>query len=128
MRLVLGLLLMAGCAASAPAADTPDAEGDGPEVVLSQPSNEPDQQSSWQRLPQGVRGDQDRDKVPDRVDQCPSIPEDEDGIDDGDGCPDRDSRDPDEDADGIPNVTDKCPLEPEDRDGIEDADGCPEIR
>lgn len=66
-------------------------------------------------------GDRDRDGILDNVDRCPDTPEDKDGYQDSDGCPDLDN-----DADGIPDVTDQCPNVPEDRDGFEDADGCPE--
>ncbi|WP_394826436.1 thrombospondin type 3 repeat-containing protein [Pendulispora albinea] len=48
--------------------------------------------------------DQDRDGVPDDVDQCPEIPEDRDGFEDGDGCPEID-----DDDDGIVDAEDKCP-------------------
>jgi large repetitive protein len=63
--------------------------------------------------------DTDFDKIPDSVDQCPELPEDRDGFEDEDGCPD-----PDNDKDGIPDEQDKCPLIPEDMDGFEDDDGC----
>ncbi|HEX7841807.1 MAG TPA: OmpA family protein, partial [Kofleriaceae bacterium] len=66
-------------------------------------------------------GDLDGDGVPDNVDQCPRVPEDRDGFQDEDGCPDDDN-----DGDGITDKLDKCPNEPEDRDGFEDADGCPD--
>ncbi len=66
-------------------------------------------------------GDRDHDGILDNVDRCPDQPEDKDGFEDADGCPD-----PDNDADGIPDTADKCPNEPEDRDGFEDADGCPD--
>jgi OOP family OmpA-OmpF porin len=66
-------------------------------------------------------GDRDGDGIKDDVDKCPDDPEDFDGFEDEDGCPD-----PDNDHDGIPDVDDKCPDIPEDRDGIEDEDGCPE--
>jgi OOP family OmpA-OmpF porin len=68
-----------------------------------------------------VPGDRDHDGIPDNVDKCPDQPEDKDGFEDADGCPD-----PDNDHDGIPDVADKCPNEPEDKDGFEDADGCPD--
>jgi len=68
-----------------------------------------------------VKGDRDHDGILDDVDRCPDTPEDKDGFQDTDGCPDLDN-----DADGIPDVTDKCPNVPEDRDGFEDQDGCPE--
>ncbi len=67
-------------------------------------------------------GDKDGDGIKDNVDKCPSEPEDKDGFQDEDGCPD-----PDNDGDGIPDVTDKCPMEPEDKDGFQDEDGCPDL-
>ena len=66
-------------------------------------------------------GDADGDGIADDVDKCPHDPEDKDGFQDADGCPD-----PDNDADGIPDKEDKCPNEPEDKDGFQDADGCPD--
>ena len=71
-----------------------------------------------------VRGgtDSDGDGIPDDVDKCPTEPEDKDGFDDEDGCPDLDN-----DQDGIPDKLDKCPNEPEDKDGFQDDDGCPEV-
>jgi OOP family OmpA-OmpF porin len=65
--------------------------------------------------------DRDHDGVYDVNDKCPDEPEDRDGFQDQDGCPD-----PDNDFDGIPDVKDKCPNEPEDVDQFEDDDGCPE--
>jgi outer membrane protein OmpA-like peptidoglycan-associated protein len=65
--------------------------------------------------------DSDGDGVLDRDDKCPNEPEDIDGFQDADGCPD-----PDNDGDGIPDVRDKCRDEPEDFDGHQDADGCPD--
>ncbi len=66
-------------------------------------------------------GDRDNDGLKDDVDQCPDQPEDKDGFEDEDGCPD-----PDNDNDGIPDDRDGCPDDPEDKDGFEDEDGCPE--
>ena len=98
-------------------------------------------------------GDRDGDGIKDDVDKCPDDPEDYDGFEDEDGCPDPDNdKDgiPDEldacpnepgpasnhgcpehlihdrDGDGIPDDVDKCPDEPEDFDGFEDEDGCPD--
>ena len=51
----------------------------------------------------------------------PDEPEDKDGFEDEDGCPD-----PDNDKDGIPDVEDKCPNEPETINGKDDEDGCPD--
>jgi OOP family OmpA-OmpF porin len=65
--------------------------------------------------------DADGDGIPDVRDRCPTEPEDKDGFEDEDGCPD-----PDNDRDGILDVNDKCPNEPEDFDGFEDEDGCPD--
>ncbi|HEY8946021.1 MAG TPA: OmpA family protein, partial [Polyangiaceae bacterium] len=66
-------------------------------------------------------GDRDGDGYKDDQDQCPDEPEDFDGFQDGDGCPE-----PDNDNDGILDVDDRCPNVPEDRDGDNDEDGCPE--
>ncbi len=68
-------------------------------------------------------GDKDGDGIPDHSDQCPNHPEDRDGWQDGDGCPD-----PDNDGDGILDVRDKCPNQPENINGYQDKDGCPDRR
>jgi outer membrane protein OmpA-like peptidoglycan-associated protein len=68
-----------------------------------------------------VPQDDDRDGVKNPDDRCPKDPEDIDGFEDSDGCPD-----PDNDKDGIPDVNDKCPNKAEDMDGFEDSDGCPD--
>ena len=70
----------------------------------------------WSPVP-----DKDGDGLLGDADKCPDEPEDKDGFEDKDGCPD-----PDNDKDGIPDVKDKCPGEPEDKDDFEDADGCPD--
>jgi hypothetical protein len=66
--------------------------------------------------------DRDHDGIPDIYDRCPDEPEDHDGFQDEDGCPDLDN-----DGDGIPDAVDKCPNEPEDFDGFQDEDGCPDL-
>jgi outer membrane protein OmpA-like peptidoglycan-associated protein len=66
--------------------------------------------------------DTDKDGIKDNVDQCPDQPEDLDGYQDEDGCPDLDN-----DGDGIPDIEDKCPDLAEDVDGFEDLDGCPDL-
>ncbi|HRC56987.1 MAG TPA: OmpA family protein [Kofleriaceae bacterium] len=66
-------------------------------------------------------GDLDGDGLLDDVDQCKTEPEDKDGFQDEDGCPDLD-----DDQDGILDAKDQCRLEPEDKDGFQDEDGCPE--
>lgn len=65
--------------------------------------------------------DTDGDGYYDDVDTCPLEPEDFDGFQDTDGCPDLD-----DDADGFPDTSDTCPREAEDFDDYEDMDGCPE--
>ena len=71
--------------------------------------------------PEPVDDDPDRDNIRGDADKCPNEPEDMDGFQDEDGCPDLDN-----DGDGIPDVNDKCPNEPEDMDGFQDEDGCPD--
>jgi outer membrane protein OmpA-like peptidoglycan-associated protein len=65
--------------------------------------------------------DRDKDGVNDLDDKCPLEPEDRDGFQDEDGCPD-----PDNDHDGIADVDDKCPNQPEVVNGVDDTDGCPD--
>jgi len=78
--------------------------------------------------------DTDGDGIPDDIDRCPLDPEDKDGFQDEDGCPD-----PDNDGDGIVDAMDACPnnagpLEnrgcpvlDRDGDGVpDDRDRCPE--
>ncbi|HET7501227.1 MAG TPA: OmpA family protein [Kofleriaceae bacterium] len=71
--------------------------------------------------PPVVDNDPDKDGILGAADKCPNEPEDKDGFQDDDGCPD-----PDNDADGVPDTADKCPNEPEDKDGFQDEDGCPD--
>jgi outer membrane protein OmpA-like peptidoglycan-associated protein len=66
--------------------------------------------------------DSDGDKLADRLDKCPKDPEDLDGYQDDDGCPEADN-----DADGRDDATDACPDDPEDDDGFMDNDGCPDV-
>lgn len=73
----------------------------------------------WEPGPRTV--DADDDGVSDRHDRCAGEPEDRDGFDDGDGCPD-----PDNDGDGVADVADRCPDEADDPDAVLDADGCPD--
>ncbi|HVI93592.1 MAG TPA: thrombospondin type 3 repeat-containing protein [Anaeromyxobacter sp.] len=60
--------------------------------------------------------DSDGDGIPDDIDRCPFDPEDKDGFQDEDGCPD-----PDNDGDGIVDKADACPNEP----GPPENHGCP---
>ncbi len=60
--------------------------------------------------------DRDGDGYEDKIDACPDDPEDFDGYEDEDGCPE-----PDNDGDGILDVDDRCPLVP----GVVENQGCP---
>jgi len=79
--------------------------------------------------------DTDGDGIPDDIDRCPLDPEDFDGFQDEDGCPD-----PDNDGDGIVDRLDACPNTPgpvenrgcpimdRDGDGVpDDVDRCPDV-
>ena len=61
--------------------------------------------------------DTDGDGIVDELDACPNDPEDFDGFEDDDGCPDFDN-----DADGVLDVDDACPDEP----GPPENQGCPD--
>jgi len=65
--------------------------------------------------------DADADGVADENDNCLTLPEDLDGFQDTDGCPD-----PDNDEDGFLDDRDECPSEAEDFDSFKDGDGCPD--
>ncbi len=67
-------------------------------------------------------GDCDGDGIIGKDDECWNKPEDFDGFEDEDGCPDFDN-----DMDGILDVNDMCPDDAEDFDGFEDEDGCPDV-
>jgi len=54
-------------------------------------------------------------------DACPNLPEDFDGDEDEDGCPEGDR-----DGDGVLDYLDRCPSEDETINGFEDEDGCPD--
>ena len=70
--------------------------------------------------PKAPPPDSDKDGILDEDDECPTMPEDKDGFQDKDGCPDLDN-----DKDGVPDSKDKCPNDDlEDHDGFEDDDGC----
>lgn len=71
--------------------------------------------------PKPTIGDRDGDGCLDNVDKCPDEPEDVDGFEDDNCCPD-----PDNDQDGILDPSDLCPNEAEDKDGHQDTDGCPD--
>jgi outer membrane protein OmpA-like peptidoglycan-associated protein len=65
--------------------------------------------------------DRDQDGIDDPYDACLADPEDVDGFQDEDGCPDKD-----DDADHVPDVSDVCPRVSEDLDSFADGDGCRE--
>jgi outer membrane protein OmpA-like peptidoglycan-associated protein len=67
----------------------------------------------------GGQRDSDGDGIVDSQDTCPGEPEDRDGFEDQDGCPDLDN-----DKDGIDDDHDECPDDPEEKGG--DGDGCPD--
>ena len=64
--------------------------------------------------------DRDSDGVSDDVDECPDLPEDRDGIQDEDGCPEDDA-----DGDGVLDVQDAFPLEPGEFSKDQRTNGCP---
>ncbi len=68
-----------------------------------------------------VNVDNDDDGIKNSDDVCPDVPEDIDGFEDEDGCPDLDN-----DNDGIPDEFDDCPNIAENINGIDDKDGCPD--
>ncbi len=104
-----------------------------------------------QGCPEEAPMDTDGDGITDDVDKCVEDPEDKDGFEDTDGCPDPDNdqdgvvdgedgcpMEPgpvenkgcpveDKDGDGLKDPADACPEEPEDKDGFEDTDGCPDL-
>ena len=70
-------------------------------------------------------GDTDGDGIRDCHDDCRNQPEDYDGYEDYDGCPEP-CEGNDLDSDSIGDCRDKCPYFPEDFDGDRDEDGCPD--
>lgn len=67
----------------------------------------------------GGARDSDGDGFDDGQDRCPGEPEDRDGFEDQDGCPEADN-----DGDGVPDEVDECPEDAEEPGG--DRDGCPD--
>ncbi len=68
---------------------------------------------------EGPPPDKDEDGIADKDDQCPDRPEDTDGFEDSDGCPDIDN-----DGDRVLDIADKCQGEAETLNGYADDDGC----
>ncbi len=65
--------------------------------------------------------DRDGDGIPDKVDACIDLPEDKDGYQDEDGCPEENPPG-DRDGDGVPDKVDLCPDTP----GPSQLEGCPD--
>jgi OmpA-OmpF porin, OOP family len=110
----------------------PDTDGDGIPDNEDACPNEPGPKEN-QGCP--VAKDTDGDGIPDDIDRCPLDPEDFDGFQDEDGCPD-----PDNDGDGVVDKVDACPNMPgpienkgcpildRDGDGVpDDEDKCPDV-
>jgi outer membrane protein OmpA-like peptidoglycan-associated protein len=76
---------------------------------------------STTEIPHTEGPDRDYDGISDDADGCPTQPEDQDGFQDTDGCPEADN-----DQDGVIDTLDRCPNQAEDADGYQDSDGCPE--
>ena len=74
------------------------------------------------RFGAGAPADADGDGIADSADKCPDEPENMNGVEDDDGCPEAE----DPDGDGIVGAADRCPDKPEDVDQHEDTDGCPD--
>jgi OOP family OmpA-OmpF porin len=64
--------------------------------------------------------DKDEDGIDDEADQCPDLPEDRDGLQDADGCPEDDA-----DGDSILDTDDACPLVPGVPSDDKKKNGCP---
>lgn len=130
--------------------DETDRDGDGvPDSVDQCPSlpGPPENKGCPLEAPK----DRDADGIPDSVDKCVDQPEDKDGFQDEDGCPEPDNdgdglldaadKCPNEagpiqnigcpvldaDGDGLNDSVDQCPNEAEDLDGFKDEDGCPDL-
>ena len=97
----------------------PDNDGDGVPDVNDRCPNAPGPRGDG--CPRSVGSDRDGDGIADAFDKCPDDPEDKDGFEDADGCPD-----PDNDKDGILDAKDRCPNDPETYNGYQDEDGCPD--
>jgi len=103
---VAGKAELAGCA---------DTDGDG---IADAEDRCPTEAGPAENQGCPIAKDTDGDGIPDDIDRCPLDPEDKDGFQDEDGCPD-----PDNDGDGIVDAADACPLEP----GPLENHGCPKV-
>jgi outer membrane protein OmpA-like peptidoglycan-associated protein len=98
----------------------------GLEVILGDPEEPPARPVAPALPPSALPApvapvDTDGDGIVDAEDKCPTEPEDKDGFEDDDGCPDNDN-----DRDGIADADDKCPDQAEVVNGVDDLDGCPD--
>jgi len=143
MRCVLFVLALAACGGpqpSGPAQSSADVDGDGvPDVRDRCAYVAGSEELDGCAAPKDGK-DRDRDGIPDAEDNCPDEPEDMDGRDDRDGCPEADPASPpaapapapaaaaagDRDGDGVVDAKDQCPDDPEDVDSFQDTDGCPD--
>lgn len=113
-------------------AGCPDTDGDG---IVDAEDACPNEVGPKETQGCPIAKDSDGDGIPDDIDRCPLDPEDKDGFQDEDGCPDADN-----DGDGIVDKADACPNEAgpienrgcpvtdKDGDGVPDAeDKCPEL-
>ena len=118
-QLVVVLLFVLACAPESKASRVEVAPLPSPEKASTGGSSGPGAPHDDLRLVVHEQsGDRDGDGIVDAIDKCPDEPEDFDGFEDEDGCPD-----PDNDRDGIPDVQDKCPNIPG-----PPPDGCPKSR
>jgi outer membrane protein OmpA-like peptidoglycan-associated protein len=116
-----------------PAADISETDDDGFRLVAGFATAEVDfnfgielplgapKRRSGEHLVDGKLADRDADKIPDEQDSCGDRPEDQDGFEDEDGCPDIDN-----DIDRVLDIADKCGTVPETYNGYADDDGCPD--
>jgi hypothetical protein len=91
-------------------ARTPEAPA--PEIEAPPPAAPPPAAA-----PPAAKADKDGDGIANNVDLCPFDPEDKDGFEDDDGCPD-----PDNDRDGVSDAEDACPSQA----GPRSSRGCPD--
>jgi tetratricopeptide (TPR) repeat protein len=129
LRAVLVMSPALGCASAAPERTAvvdmspkqiaaPEQVAAGSSTQLADPEADRDEPGIIAKI---LAADSDGDGLVDKSDKCPDIPEDHDGFEDKDGCPEMDN-----DADGIADAADKCPNAPETMNGLEDDDGCPD--
>jgi outer membrane protein OmpA-like peptidoglycan-associated protein len=85
-------------------------------LARAKPSMQPAPTPPAPALPPPAPVDRDGDGTIDASDACPDQPEDHDGFEDGDGCPDADN-----DKDGVVDAEDVCP----DLAGTPEERGCP---